>query len=145
MSADTIANKLTKPVSDFNVTTLKNTAIKMFCDHSKNFAETENQSTNQIDQSITLNHEMSLFDFSRLYKIGGVPIMDFVFVYILLYAINSLYLNLNFKIVLIATIPITILLDFVLNSKLKISNIILTIMMLCTFYLFICSVRHLNH
>lgn len=80
--------------------------------------------------------EISLLDFSRLYKIGKIPVIDFIIIYILLYSINSIYFKYDYKIILIVTIPITIIFNLFTNPQLKLSTIMLIILILSIFYLF---------
>lgn len=77
----------------------------------------------------------SLLDFIRLYKIGGIPIIDFFIVYIILYMINKIHFNYDFKLVLVATIPVTIVFNLVINKKIKITLIIIIILLLSMLYL----------
>jgi len=86
--------------------------------------------------------EISLLDFSRLYKIGKIPVIDFIIVYILLYSINSIYFRYDYKIVLIITIPITIIFNLFTNPQLKLSTIMLIILILSIFYLFSVSAQY---
>lgn len=80
--------------------------------------------------------EMNLLDFSRLYKIGGIPVIDFILVYVLLFIANKLYLDFNYKIILVATIPITIIFELIISQgKIKLSFILILILIISIFYL----------
>lgn len=72
--------------------------------------------------------EINLFDFSRLYTIGHIPVIDFVIVYIILYCLNCLCLDFDFKVVLIGAIPLTILINLLSNDKVNISVGLLTVL-----------------
>ena len=73
----------------------------------------EDKNVMQIDT----NKEINLWEFSRLYKIGQVPILDIILIYIILYLFNSLFLDYNFKFVLILVIPVTILFNVLTNKE----------------------------
>lgn len=64
---------------------------------------------------------INLLEFSRMYEICEIPIINFVIVYIILYFLNCLYFDYDFKIILIATIPITLIFSIVSSPKLKLS------------------------
>ena len=92
----------------------------------------EDQNAMQIDTS----KEISLWEFSRLYKIGQIPILDIILIYIILYLFNSLFLNYNFKFVLILVIPVTILFNVLTNKEFKISWLILLLFIISVYYLY---------
>lgn len=73
---------------------------------------------------------MNLLEFSRLYKICEIPIINFVMVYISLYCLNCLYFDCNFKNVLLLTIPITLIFSIISNPKLKMSSTMLIILII---------------
>lgn len=82
------------------------------------------------------NGEMNLFDFSRMYKIGQIPIMDFIVVYILLCILNALYFDYNYKFMLVATIPLTILTNVIFMKNIKLTGLLMTIFVVSILYLF---------
>jgi hypothetical protein len=73
---------------------------------------------------------MNLLEFSRLYKINKIPFMDFIIVYLFLYSINCICLGYDFEIILLVTLPITLVLEILTNSKLNISLTIFLIVLL---------------
>jgi len=87
---------------------------------------------------IKSENEINLVEFTKLYKVGQIPIIDFFMIYIIFYLINSLYLNLDYKIVLVATIPLTIVFNLITNDQCKISNMILLILVMSLYYLSFC-------
>ena len=78
----------------------------------------------------------SLLEFIRMYKIGNVPIMDFIIVYILLYVGNKLHFNLENQYIILSTVPITLLIDLLLDDEITPSVIMYGIIILTVFYLF---------
>lgn len=131
MNTKLIVNKLTKPTSNLNFdqinSHIKNNLVSDLENHSESIEPTEMETTENI----------SLVDFSRMYKIGGIPIIDFVVVYIFLYVLNHFYFKFDFKTVLVGTIPITIILEFISNPKVKLSTTMLTILVLSIGYLIV--------
>lgn len=99
---------------------------------------------NKIDQLYKLIDEippprqkqpdLKLWKFIRLYKIGNIPIVDFIFVYIGLYIINSLWFHADHYLTLILTIPITLLLNIIFNKKIKITITIFFIIIIFLVY-----------
>ena len=98
-----------------------------------------------IGSSLNLNpnptpnpNQINLVEFTRLYKIGPIPVIDFIIIYICFYLLNSIYFDLDYKIILIATIPLTILFNLITNANCKVTNLILLILIVSTYYLITC-------
>lgn len=102
----------------------------------ENNNKSNNYLTKQSDFQKIEIEQINLLEFSRLYKIAGIPIMDFVITYILLYCINALYLKYDCKIILILTFPVTIIFNMLINEKLKMTNLILLVLVLSIICLF---------
>jgi hypothetical protein len=115
-----------KPNSTINFTKIQN-----LVNRSTVTNETYSPSTNKYPEKI------SLLQFSRLYKIGGIPILDFVITYILLYILNATYLKLDYALILVATIPITIFFEMLTNKELNVTFMIILILVLSTMYVLI--------
>lgn len=145
-TSDTIA-KINKPVSNINLEYLTN--LMSGDENNENNDNNNNNkkdisnkhkkkeisdSTKEISES---DKEISLLEFSRLYKIGQIPIMDFIAIYIILYLFNSICLHYNYKLILVSTIPITILFDILTNNNLKISGIMIFVLIISILYLII--------
>lgn len=79
--------------------------------------------------------EINLIDFSRLYKVGQIPIVDFFIVYIFLHFVNLVYFKYDYSAAFIATIPTTVIIYLLTNRKYKISFMVIIIMAVCV-YLF---------
>jgi hypothetical protein len=65
--------------------------------------------------------KINLLEFSRMYEIYNIPFINFFIVYAILYGFNCLYFEYDFKLVLFATIPITILISMISNPELNLS------------------------
>lgn len=76
----------------------------------------------ELDQETENPGTINLLEFSQMYKICGVPIINFFVVYIILYCINCIYLECDFKNVLLTTIPVTIIISILTNLKNKSST-----------------------
>jgi hypothetical protein len=133
-----------KPVSGLNFKALNSSALALglgtVIDNQKdNFIKKDLKNQENEDK------EISLLDFSRMYRIGQIPVMDFVIVYIILYCLNyvsSVY-NYNYKFILIATIPITLVFNLLTNKDLKVSWTIIIILILSSYYLLSSSIQNL--
>jgi hypothetical protein len=98
-----------------------------------------------IDTNKSSRKEITLLHFMRLYKLGDIPVMDFIMIYIIFFVFNNLYFNIDYKIILIGSIPFTILFNMIsvfcenkLGSHKKkhiTSKISLFIMILCIGYI----------
>lgn len=88
--------------------------------------------------------EINLIEFTRLYKFGQIPIIDFIFVYIIIYLVNSIYLDLDYKIILVGAIPITIVINLLMNKKCKTTNIIILVLIMSMYYLLTCNYEQKN-
>jgi hypothetical protein len=65
--------------------------------------------------------QMNLLEFSRIYEIHNIPFINFFIVYALLYSLNCLHFGYDFRLVLLASIPITIFLSMISNPGLNLS------------------------
>ena len=72
--------------------------------------------------------EITLLQFMRLYKVGNIPVIDFLVVYVMLCVLNNLYFNLDYKSILIGTVPFTIVFNILSNPKCKISQSVIIIL-----------------
>jgi hypothetical protein len=70
---------------------------------------------------ILMTTQMNLIQFSRLYTIGGVPFFDFIVVYIALYVANSLYLHWDYRSIIFITIPIVVIIDYLVDNNVEMS------------------------
>uniref|UniRef100_A0A6C0LU18 Uncharacterized protein n=1 Tax=viral metagenome TaxID=1070528 RepID=A0A6C0LU18_9ZZZZ len=91
------------------------------------------------------DNEINLLTFSRLYKIGGIPIFDLILIFFILYIINNYAQCSDSNFILIATIPTTIIIDLIICRNLKISPIMILIMLLCIFYLYTTGFQKLKY
>lgn len=91
------------------------------------------------DNKYNCENKMNLYQFSRLFKIGGVPFMDFVTVYILLYISNNMYFNICNEKILVSTIPATVLFNYFIHNKPK--NYLLVTSIICIIYLFLMNMK----
>lgn len=82
--------------------------------------------------------EMSLLEFIKMYKVGEIPIFHFIIFYILFYIINCIFLNYDFKIVLISAIPATLLYELAVNPQRKLTLVMLIILALTIYYVLTC-------
>lgn len=80
------------------------------------------------DKVMENKSNLNLLEFSRLYKIYEIPIINFVIIYIILYGLNCLHFDCNFKNVLILTIPITLIFSAISNPKLKLSPVMVIVL-----------------
>lgn len=72
--------------------------------------------------------EINLIELARLYRLVNVPVVDFIMVYIVIYTFNEVYFNFDYKTILIATIPITIILNLLMDNKCKITEMVLLVL-----------------
>lgn len=131
MSVSQKINTMTKPSSKLkfiNIAPIISSGLSEATETRKSFIR--NNSDN-----IKRKKDMSMIEFIRLYKIGNVPIMDFFFTYIILYVANKLYTNIDNKYIIIGTVPITLLIDIILDDKITPSVLITIIFILSIFYL----------
>lgn len=98
-------------------------------DQNKTHRDTQISSISENDK------EINLWQYCRFFTIMNIPVIDFIAVYILLYIINTLCPRYNYKLILVATIPITILLNIIINKKVKITGILLVILLISMYYL----------
>ncbi len=66
---------------------------------------------------------LNLWQFCQLYKIGGIPVIQFIVLYFLLYIFNAIYGHYNYKLILIITVPIVIIFNLITNPNVKLSII----------------------
>ncbi|CAH6420468.1 Hypothetical protein MVR_LOCUS138 [uncultured virus] len=84
----------------------------------------------QMQTSTKTQQTISLWDFLHLYTIGGMPIVDFLIVYVVLYVGNRFVLHYNQKIIIIATIALVILFNLV-TSKVELSWLLAIVLVVC--------------
>lgn len=122
-SIQNIASKLTKPTSYIDSDTIHQLL-------------THTNSNIDINPDANIDDDLNLWKFSRLYTVGQIPIIDFIFVYIILYLVNYVFLGYNYKYILIGTIPLVILFNLITNPKMKISWFIVIIFIASIYLLF---------
>ncbi len=136
-----IINKITKPTS--NVSLLPLTSIALASAGAEVITEDDNNQINNPKVIIPQNQEIiSLWQFLKLYTIGDIPIIDFCIVYVILYVINSLYLHYDYKIILVLTVPITIIYNILTNKRLKISIFMVVAIIVSMYFLFTMKFNH---
>lgn len=121
--ASTIASKLTKPNSTFDINSLTN------------FLLTKHMDDFEVKRNNTPEKYISFWDYCRFYRIGQIPILDFVVGYIFLYCLNSVCPHFDYKFILIATIPMVITINIMINKKIKITVSQIVIIAMSIFYL----------
>jgi len=73
---------------------------------------------NPADISDTIpKTRVTLLEFIRMYTIAKIPIMDFIIIYVIIYSLNCIYFDCDFKIVSVGTIPLTIFLNMIFNDS----------------------------
>jgi hypothetical protein len=78
---------------------------------------------------------ISFWEFIHLYTVGEMPIIDFFFIYIILYISNAVYFGRDQRLVLLLTIPITVIYNLITNREMKISWFIIIIMAISIYFL----------
>lgn len=131
-------NTIVKPVSTINFNALNHLAVANMGLGTAITSYNPNYITQIINNNKINNNnynELNLLDFARLYKIGQIPIIDFVIVYIILYVFNKLYSCFDYKFIFVATIPITVIFNLIVNKRIKLSNMMIFILLLSIIYL----------
>jgi len=133
-SDNPIISRITKPTSNVNLIPLTSIALagagaEVIMNDDNNAHKNTKVIFNQGQETI------SLWQFIRMYTIAGIPIIDFIIFYVIIYIINAIYLHYDYKLVLIITVPITILFNILTNKKLKISWFIVVAMVISIYYL----------
>lgn len=101
-----IVNKITKPTSCID--------LKSLIDESS-CVRTDSALDEYLQENISENEkQLNLWQFIRLYKIGQIPIIDFVVTYIVLYLFNLYYFHFDYKFILMMTILVVILFNMFL-------------------------------
>lgn len=85
--------------------------------------------------------EINLLQLSRLYTIGQIPIMDFIVLYLILYVLNFLCFQCNYKLILVSTIPLVIIFNLLINKDMKMTWTLFIILIVTISYLFYNYVR----
>ena len=114
-TSHSIANKIYKPVNNINKTALENTLLASGLVIAEEFNEPVPR------DSFMYPDTMNLLEFSRMYKLGQIPIIDFIIGYIFLYIINSIWTKYDYKLILIITVPLVIIFNLLLNPDVKLS------------------------
>lgn len=111
-----IANKIHKPVNNINKTALTGALLTLGAETVIN----DDSSNGEISRDSFLRPDtMNLLEFSRMYKLGQIPIIDFIIGYIFLYIINSICGKYDYKLILIITVPLVIIFNLFLNPNVK--------------------------
>lgn len=133
-NSNTYVNKMLKPTSNAKLIPLTTIAL------AGAGAEIINEDNNdQINYKMMIPKNMetiNAWQFLKLYTVSGIPIVDFFFIYVILYVINSIYLHYNYKLVLLLTIPITIIYNIITNKKLEISVFMVVSIIVSAYFLF---------
>ena len=142
LSGAKISNHMLKPTSKINFKPLVGATIAaagaaaVIDDDSDHKLDTQQIDYNKLDASLApADRELNLWQFSRLYTIGEVPVIDFLIVYIILYLLNFMCSHYNYKFVLLATIPITIILNIFVNNKMKCTGVTMIILVISIYLL----------
>lgn len=98
------------------------------------FNKFNNVNNKQINK-YNIKDKINIFDFVRSYKIGKIPIIDFLITYILLYMLNKMYYHFNAKTIIVSTLVITIIINILLYNNIKFNSGIILIMLISIFYL----------
>lgn len=112
-----IANKINKPISTVNASALMGAAIGATA--ATVIDEDDSTNHNNIRNISKYPDTMNLLEFSRLYKLGQIPIIDFAIGYIILYILNSICAKYDHKLILIITVPLVIIFNLLLNPNVK--------------------------
>lgn len=113
--------EIPKPTTKISFDTLKEKVYQNKNDDLKNKSQSGSK------------YQISLLDFSRMYTIYNIPFVDFFVVYVVLYCLNNLRCfdrEIDFKVILISTIPITIFFNIITNKKMIIDHVIVIIFFL---------------
>jgi hypothetical protein len=97
------------------------------------------EETPQNGQKLQHPHKMTLAEFIKLFRIGDIPVIYFIIIYIVLYILNGIFCTFDYKMILVATIPVTIIINILANPKMEISGIIVGITALSLLYLVWCG------
>lgn len=82
-----------------------------------------------------IKKEISLWSFTRMYQLGGIPIMDFIVGYIFLYLLNKLVFKCDTKLIIFSIVPIVVLANIACNPQVKLTWFIIGIMILSIYFL----------
>lgn len=139
MNSSNIVSKINSTTSKINLTPVTQLALStsgaaiIMDDVNDKILENERiMSTHTSKNQESLN----LWQFSKLYKIGNIPIIDFFICYVVLYMFNCLYNFCDHKITLIATIPIVLIFNLITNPFVETSPLILIVIFLTSLYVF---------
>lgn len=111
-------------VSDYNIMQIKKK------NEDKYYNDTD-------DDKFGEKKRTNLIQFCRMFCIKEIPIVDFFVVYGILYFSNQYYLNVDYKCILIGTIPATLILNLLLNKNSKPTLLIMSIILISIVYLLI--------
>jgi len=84
----------------------------------------------ELDKSTSIN----VLDLISRYQIGNIPIIYFVLIYIILIILNRLYNFTDTTIILVSTIPISIMLAVLFNNV-KITPLVFSILAITIIFL----------
>lgn len=136
-TTDKILSKIS-PASNINMNQLSQIvfpaigASLIMDNHSMNNEITNDKIINEKNINNTEQEKsLNLWQFLHLYTIGGIPIVDYILVYLALYFINKLFLKCYSKLILIGTIPLVILIHILINKNVNISPGMIIIFIIC--------------
>ena len=97
--------------------------------------DNEQRPIKEEDVVVDDDSEMSFMQFLRSYRIGQIPIMDLIIIYIIIYISNALYFKCSYQMPLLISIIITIALAMLFDKNFKLSIIILIILAIAVYLL----------
>lgn len=131
------AHKLTKPTTNANIATAKNIAIAGIGTGIILDDEISDRKANNLDTEtlFTSHPSMSLWNYIRLYTICSIPVADFLVVYLILYIINRLIFNYDYRYAIVLTAPLVIFINMVTNTEFEMSIFALVLIAASLIYL----------
>jgi hypothetical protein len=91
---------------------------------------------NSFTQKQLANAEpISTIEFARMYTVAGIPFLDFIISYIILWVINAFFPIFDQKTVLLGSVPITIVYNLMTNPNVKMNFFLLVVMMISIYFI----------
>jgi hypothetical protein len=140
MSINNIANKLSKSVSNQSLLYPKAVSHQSLfypkVDPNKSRVILSDSEDPPIKKSVNPNGtELNLISFTRMFRFGNLPIIDFIVVYLILYVINKSYLRCDYQHIFALTILIVIGINILDNKTFRFSKLILILIIISVSYL----------
>ena len=114
-----MANKIAKPNSKIDINQLANLLLDKSIDDNKRATQTE----------------INIVDFCRFYKVGHIPVIDFLVGYVILYVLNNICPKFDYRLILIGTIPLVIIFNLATNEDIQTNLLLLLILVGSIIYL----------